>query len=108
MSVKGRRDVTVTRPDNEPDLAVRPARILVVDDHPQMRALLSRLLKRYGHHAELATGGAEALARLASGGIDLVLLDLFMPDLDGREVLRRIKADPQLRQTPVVIVSGVD
>jgi adenylate cyclase len=101
------RDVSVLRAY---DAAVKtePARVLVVDDHPQMRALLSRLLKRYGHEPELATCGAEALARLARGGIDLVLLDLFMPDIDGREVLRLIKADPAIRQTPVVIVSGVD
>jgi adenylate cyclase len=84
------------------------ARILVVDDEAQIRRALERVLTRLGHRVDLAGGGHEALARLARGDIDLVLLDLFMSDLDGREVLRHMKSDPALTNIPVVVISGMD
>lgn len=87
--------------------AAGPAkRILVVDDEPSVRTLTRRALERSGWRVDLATDGPEALAIYEALGteIDLVLLDMTMPKMDGREVFRRLVAlDPQVR---VVLTSG--
>jgi len=85
-----------------------PSRILVADDDPTNRDLLGRRLARDGHHVTFATNGREALALAEAGGQDLVLLDLMMPELDGDEVLRRMKASPELRDLPVLMISAHD
>jgi DNA-binding NtrC family response regulator len=68
------------------------ARVLVVDDDDALREGLAEALSDLGHAPEQAADGRAALARLAQGGIDAVLLDLRMPGMDGMEVLRRLKA----------------
>jgi adenylate cyclase len=84
------------------------SRILVVDDTAANRELLSRRLTRAGHVVDVVEGGRPALARLAEAKIDLVLLDLMMPDMNGYEVLRLLKADPALRHIPVIVISALD
>jgi class 3 adenylate cyclase len=87
------------------------ARILVVDDTPFNRRLLVRLLEGIGHEAVEAHDGREALARLrdsAAAPIDLLLLDIVMPEMDGHETLAAIKGDDALRELPVIVISGVD
>jgi two-component system KDP operon response regulator KdpE len=66
--------------------------LLVVDDDPDVRRLLQRQLAQEGYRVELAADGTAALAQLASGGIDLVVLDRGLPGLDGLEVCRRLRA----------------
>jgi CheY-like chemotaxis protein len=83
-------------------------RILVVDDVEENRTVLTRRLAREGYTVEDASGGVEALARIAEGGFDLVLLDVRMPDLDGFTVLERIKADERTRNLPVIMISALD
>jgi diguanylate cyclase (GGDEF)-like protein/PAS domain S-box-containing protein len=80
--------------------------ILVVDDHTEMRDLLQRMLTLRGHTVFLAGGGREALELLRAHRVDLVLLDLIMPEIHGAQVLARIKQSPRLRQLPVVIISA--
>jgi serine phosphatase RsbU (regulator of sigma subunit) len=87
---------------------VPPARLLVVDDNEVNRDLLSRRLRRLGHDVELAASGGEALARMAAGGVDLVLLDVMMPEMSGYEVLERLRASDALRHVPVIMVSALD
>jgi class 3 adenylate cyclase len=82
--------------------------ILVVDDNEQNRDMLARRLGRQGHPVVPAAGGREALATARSRPVDLVLLDVMMPDLDGYEVLRQLKADPALRDIPVLMISALD
>ncbi len=82
--------------------------ILVVDDIETNRDLLSRRLTRDGHRVGTADGGREALARLDAEEFDLVLLDLMMPDINGFEVLGRIKASPRLADIPVIMISALD
>ncbi|MPZ43667.1 MAG: response regulator [Betaproteobacteria bacterium] len=83
-------------------------RILVVEDDPFSRGLLVQLLANQGHRrVEVAADGRQALDRLRHGGVDLVLLDIEMPQLDGIEVLRRLKDDPRLSAIPVIVISGV-
>jgi adenylate cyclase len=84
------------------------SRILVVDDTESNRDLLSRRLVREGHVVEAVADGKAALERLARGGFDLVLLDLMMPGMNGFEALCRIKADPQNRHVPVIMISALD
>jgi signal transduction histidine kinase len=83
-------------------------RVLVVDDNRLNRQKLTVLLEQQGHVAESVPDGAEALARLHEDGIDLVLLDVLMPGIDGYEVLRRMKADHELRDIPVIVISALD
>ncbi len=83
-------------------------RILVVDDNKVNRLLLSRSVEMLGHGAVLAENGRVALERLAEGGLDLVLLDIEMPEMDGFEVLAAIKSDPDMRDLPVIVTSSVE
>jgi class 3 adenylate cyclase len=86
----------------------RQAMILVVDDNEGNRDMLARRLARHGYEVHAAAGGAAALDVLAKAPIDLVLLDVMMPDLDGYAVLERMKANPALRHIPVVMISALD
>ncbi len=91
-----------------PPLSEAGGRILVVDDSPTNRELLARRLAREGHETALAENGREALEWLIGEAFDLVLLDLMMPELNGFEVLRRMKADARLRHVPVIMISALD
>jgi CheY-like chemotaxis protein len=82
-------------------------RILIVDDEPQACQILSRLIRHLGHETAYRTGGAEALAYVEATPIDLMILDVMMPGMDGMEVLRRLRADPRTVSTPVVMFSAV-
>ena len=82
--------------------------ILVVDDDEGNRAMLSRRLVRLGHTVSVAENGRLALAALQAGSFDLLLLDIQMPELNGYEVLERLKADPALRDIPVIVLSASD
>ena len=86
----------------------RSGRILVVDDVGSNRDLLSRRLQHDGHTVVTADSGRSALACLAQQEFDLVLLDILMPDMNGIEVLSRLKADPRTRHIPVIMISGLN
>jgi class 3 adenylate cyclase/DNA-binding NarL/FixJ family response regulator len=86
-------------------------RILVADDTPFNRQLLARLLRRLGHEPVEAADGREALDRLRdteAPPIDVILLDIVMPEMDGYEVLAALRDDAALRHIPVIVISGVD
>jgi len=82
--------------------------ILVVDDNEVNRDLLSRRLLRQGCDVEVADNGFAALALLRSRPFDLILLDIMMPEMNGYEVLEKLKADPVLRHIPVIVISALD
>jgi len=85
------------------------ATLLVVDDDANNRYTLTRRLKREGYsNVLLANNGREALDALEANPVDLVLLDIMMPELNGYEVLERIKTHPRLREIPVIMISAVD
>jgi len=82
------------------------SRILVVDDEKQVCYLLSELLNQFGHEVATETSGTSAIASLDDFQPDLVLADMLMPEMNGLEVLKKVKAwNPD---TPVVILTGVD
>jgi DNA-binding response OmpR family regulator len=82
-------------------------KILVVDDDPAARMALGELLEHAGHEVVTATGGQAAWAALEDEYFPLVLLDRVMPDLDGIEVCRRIRARRRPRYTYVILVTMV-
>lgn len=82
--------------------------ILVVDDNRVNRLQLSRSMELQGHTVTLAEDGYHALALLQEQTFDLVLLDIVMPGLDGYAVLEQMKASPELRNIPVIVISALD
>jgi CheY-like chemotaxis protein len=82
--------------------------ILVVDDIPANLQLLTALLQREQYSVRCATSGTMALQSIQRSRPDLILLDITMPEMDGYEVCRRLKADPATAEIPVIFVSALD
>lgn len=81
--------------------------ILVVDDFPTMRRIVRSLLKELGFtNVEEAEDGQEALSKLKAGGFDFVVSDWNMPNLDGLEMLKQVRADDGLKHLPVLMVTA--
>jgi len=83
------------------------ATILVVDDNEMNRDVLTRRLERQGHVIVPAENGERALEEVEKQPVDLILLDIMMPKLNGYEVLERLKANPQHRHIPVIVISAL-
>lgn len=92
----------------ETTLATLMPMVLIIDDEPNTRDLMARMLQKEGYRVETAAGGAEGLekARMLKPGI--ITLDVIMPGMDGWQVLSELKADPELLNIPVIMVSMVD
>jgi DNA-binding response OmpR family regulator len=84
-----------------------PARILAVDDDPDILKLLERALKSAGYAIELAKDGREAEEKLKTGRYDLIVLDAMLPHVHGFELCARLKSNPRTRGIPVILVSAV-
>jgi DNA-binding response OmpR family regulator len=84
------------------------SRILVVDDSPTIRRVVSAILERHGYEAPVASDGQDAMEALQSGEVkaDLVLLDFVMPRMNGYQFCRALRADAELSMTPVVLMSA--
>ena len=82
--------------------------VLVVDDDPAARDLLTRHLEREGFGVDIATSGREALERIRESRPLAVLLDVLMPDLDGWHVLRAIRENPDTQDVPVIVQTVVN
>ncbi len=81
-------------------------RVLIVEDNPDTAELLLELLGLLGHVATLARTGSQALAQVADARVDVILCDIGLPDMSGYEVARAVRADPRLRATRLIAVSG--
>ncbi len=82
-------------------------KFLVVDDFSTMRRIVRNLLKELGFvNVEEAEDGAVALARLKNGGIDFVVSDWNMPNMDGLTLLQSVRADPALKHLPVLMITA--
>jgi CheY-like chemotaxis protein len=86
----------------------RGATVLVAEDDDDLRGVLTTSLTRSGHRVIAARDGAEALAAVERERVDLLVLDLVMPNIDGFEVLARLKQSQKGVTIPVVVVSGTD
>lgn len=82
--------------------------MLVADDYEDTRALYAEYLHAAGFRTETAEDGAIAIARAHASRPDLIVMDLDMPNLDGREAIRRLKADPETRDIVIVALTGRD
>ena len=79
-----------------------PPRVLVVDDEPQIRRFLRASLTAHGYAISEAASGAEAIKEAAAGAPDVIVLDLGLPDMEGNEVIRRLR---EWTQTPIIVLS---
>jgi DNA-binding response OmpR family regulator len=95
--------------EHSESFSMLPARplVLVVEDDRATRELLQERLGCAGYGVELAADGATALAYVEAGGLDLVLLDVNLPDLDGLEVCRRVRARQCEVYLPIIMVTGL-
>lgn len=84
----------------------RKKRILYVEDEKEMLELTRIVLEREGYEMVGAVGGAEGIAAIKREKPDLVLLDIMMPDIDGWEVYRQMKADKEVADTPVIVITA--
>jgi len=84
------------------------AKILAVDDEPSLLALMTDLLEAFGHKVETVDSAVDCLSKLRVGGFELVILDVSMPPLNGLEVLRMIRRDPELKNLPVLMCTARD
>ena len=80
------------------------AKILIVDDEPRIRELIREHLQHAGYECDEATDGSAALAKLMVGGIDLVILDVMMPFMDGMTCLREMRS--RKMTTPVIMLTA--
>ena len=93
------RDPSATR-------SAYPSRLLVVDDSEPYRKAMVSALGSFGHTVESAADGPEAVAKMRLG-IDLILLDADMPGMDGFDVARAVRDDPDSASTPIIMVTGL-
>jgi DNA-binding response OmpR family regulator len=83
-------------------------RIIVVDDDPHAVEILTRMLQREGYDCVSSSSGAGALQLLVGHPVDVILLDIMMPEMDGLQVCERLRADETLRQIPVILLTAKD
>lgn len=81
-------------------------RILLVEDNEMNRDMLSRRLVRRGHVVEIALDGLEGVSRANEGGWDLILMDMSLPEIDGWEATRRIRAAEKDRKVPIIALTA--
>lgn len=82
------------------------AKVLLVEDNEMNRDMLSRRLIKKGYTVTIAVDGLQAVARASSDGPDLILMDLSLPEIDGWEATRRIKAEPGTRDIPIIALTA--
>jgi len=85
---------------------VTKKRILCIEDHPEMIELVKLILERRGFEVHGAVGGKKGIEVATQDPPDLILLDLMMPDVDGWDVFRQIKANDDLKDRPVIIITA--
>ncbi len=101
----GRRDGKVPESPTGNDETMNP-KILVVDDNPDSVAIMRGILEARGYDVVDAGSGAEALQIIRNEAVDLMLLDVMMPEMSGMEVLQRVKEDATTGRLPVILVTA--
>jgi twitching motility two-component system response regulator PilG len=91
-----------------PETGVKKNKILVVEDSPTTRKVITITLKQHGYSTMEATDGLEAFSRLNEQRPDLILLDLILPKMDGYKILSIIKSNPEFKDIPVIMLTSKD
>ncbi|MEW6417073.1 MAG: chemotaxis response regulator CheY [Nitrospirota bacterium] len=82
-------------------------KILIVDDFPTMRRIIRNIYKQLGYeNFEEAEDGAQAYTKLKNGGVGFVVADWNMPNMDGLELLKKVRSDPELKDMPFLMVTA--
>jgi CheY-like chemotaxis protein len=81
-------------------------RILLVEDNEMNRDMLSRRLTRKGYEVSIAIDGRQGLAMALRGGFDLVLMEMSLPEMDGWETTRQLRADSRTREVPIIALTA--
>ena len=95
-----------TRPAHQPPTQTSPRRVLVVDDNIDAAEMLAHALRYSGHEVREEHDGFSALVAAADFNPDVVLLDLGLPEMDGFEVARRLRADPRFAKVRIIALTG--
>lgn len=82
------------------------ARILLVEDNEMNRDMLSRRLQRKGYEVTMAVDGRQGVDMARSGGYDLILMDMSLPEIDGWEATRQLRAAPETRTVPIIALTA--
>jgi two-component system, cell cycle response regulator DivK len=85
----------------------RLMKVLIVEDHPDMRDLLGLIVERLGYVPVLASEGEEGIEKAIAEKPNLILLDMMMPKKDGREVARRLRANPETMEIPILAITAL-
>jgi CheY-like chemotaxis protein len=101
-------DLRPAAPGGNPAPATSINLILVADDEPLTQRMLARQMTNIGYQVALAATGAETLRQAAALNPDVILLDVVMPDMDGFEVCRRLRAEPRLADVPIIMITGLE
>ena len=111
IASSARMPMSIDPPNRDgPPAAERRYRALIVDDERDFRHLMTMFLRRSGMpiDVEAVSNGAEALRHVAAETPDLILLDLMMPEVDGFEVCRQLRADDRTRAIPILMLTALD
>ena len=84
------------------------AKVLVIDDEPSIATLVAEIIEGYGHEVITASDGRQGLELIKANRFGMVISDIMMPHLSGRELLRVVRADPKLRDIHFVLMSAVE
>jgi CheY-like chemotaxis protein len=82
-------------------------KVLIVEDHPDMRNLLGIIVERLGYLPVLANEGEEGVEKAIAEKPSLILLDIVMPKMDGREVARSLRANPETKEIPILAITAL-
>lgn len=83
------------------------AKILIIEDDPLMARLYEKVFKFEGHEVDVALDGRTGLEKVMSGKPTLIVLDIMMPEMNGLEVLDKLKLDPEAKKIPVVVLTNL-
>jgi two-component system, cell cycle response regulator DivK len=81
--------------------------VLIVEDHPDMRDLLGLIVDRMGYVPVVAREGEEGVEKAIAEKPNVILLDMMMPKMDGREVARRLRANPETKEIPILAITAL-
>lgn len=95
-------------PGGAGEAAPQPASVLIAEDHEDSRDALGTLLDAFGFRVLVATNGREAVETALAEQPDLVLMDMMMPEVDGFEATRTLRAAPEFRQVPIIALTAME